>query len=177
MARTDTTAKNPTTWLKVTDCRYEYTDSGHIYLAPVIIRNTGTFQPTLGSPDDPGLDHLILSATWSDPLADVSYGWGASMTDMYWMHEAELEAALRTLQTIRRKLDKYEADWGAPASFGAWVSRIVKALGLAGVITDGAEMRVGDKWYRVLDNAQAITYHIDMLIDNTRSARRAELAA
>jgi hypothetical protein len=87
---------------------------------------------TYGLPDT--LDDLRLSVSgWSDSLDSAFKYWGEPAFQSYSVNERKAEAILETLRKIRRGVDRIDAEYGSAASFGRYVQRVAKVLGITRV--------------------------------------------
>jgi hypothetical protein len=116
----------------------------------VEITERGTYQKIGAAVVDLAADgspRNILCSTYrdADPLAAVtitaqaggisdqsspaySYAWRLALDDFEPIPLAQLEASVPTLRRISRRLDQLAADYGEPATFGAYLARVATIL-------------------------------------------------
>ena len=101
-----------------------------------------------------GTDRLVrnFSTSWGDeelPLADLtiealvnaehadlgaSYGWSIDYSDVYHVDLRRADAMAKLLKTIGKRMDKSSAQYGRPATFGAFVAHAARAIGATTIV-------------------------------------------
>jgi hypothetical protein len=75
--------------------------------------------------------NLHVKATASRSMTgQPSYGWRVEYGDVCTVDEREAEQMLKALRRINRGVDKLRDQFGSPATFGAYVLRVAKAMGV-----------------------------------------------
>lgn len=116
-----------------------------------------------------------ISAQGNNDDTDGVYGFGVSFRDLY---EVDLESAERMahiLRLVKSGLEKYEAEYGWPSSFGIYVTVIAKAIGIEWFLFDREPTEYNDAPYSVDARRYGMT-KIDRLVNVWKKTKEEKIA-
>jgi len=110
----------------------------HLQLRPFRIENNERrwFAATSGEAETGfELCDLVISCQIDARETETaSYGWACEYKNVYSIDAARAARMHKTLTKLRRKLDSFQETEGYPASFGAYVNRVMRAFGAAELV-------------------------------------------
>jgi hypothetical protein len=99
-----------------------------------------------------GLDFdslTIISQGNNDDNPRHLYGWDLRYRDVGYVDRQRADSMSKTLGTLARKLDQYNRDFGRPATFGAYLARVARAIGAKTFVFPNAGPRYHEEYRRV----------------------------
>lgn len=127
-----------------------------LVVAPVYAGEDGFLRNYTDSWGDEPMADLRISAQ-ADYVSEDAYGWRVEYAQPYSVDLRRAEMMVKTLRKVQRGLDRMERDLGYAESFGAFVARVGKVLGVSryGWISEHGEVswQYSDNTYRWTDAA------------------------
>lgn len=108
----------------------------------------------------------------SDEKRSDFYAWQICYVSRYKIDEADCKAMLKVLQTVNRKLQKMEEEYGRPDTFGGYCMRVAKALGATCMVKP-----LSNRGWSYSENEHRIMslkdgkYHVDCLEHEWKEGR------
>ena len=139
-----------------------------IVLHPVKVTADGTIRNfSTGSWDIEPLADFQLSAS-VDRSVDSSapYGWTAEYRNAFSVDLRRAEQMIKLLRKVDRGMEKLRGEWGYPATFPVYVSRVAKIIGATSfgfAVDKGRGWSYDDGEYRWTD-VDGMTYRINDIV-------------
>lgn len=125
------------------------------------------------------LNNLLAYSQGHDEAADRKlYGWEVRYHNVYTVDLRKAERMTKTLRTVEKRMEKLTASYGHPATYGAYLARVARAIGATTFVFHKDGGRTGwchsETEYTFRDtNAEAIS-EVDRIVQTWVSANKSE---